>query len=276
MSWCAVDVRSPGDFREAVASWLVGRTGQAVEEREDGTLVGFSENEASAERLVQELHGAFGGGVAGRTRPLPDVDWSARWRDGLGPRRIGRLTVAPSWTARSLPEAPTVIIDPESAFGTGEHGSTRAALTLLDRHVRSGDRVIDLGSGSGILAIAAVKLGASQATGIEIDGEADPIATANARRNGVEERVRFVTGDAAALAPLLGPADIVISNILRSVNTALLPAIRSSLRPDGLAIFAGMEVPERDLFLPVMGDAGFEPADEVVDDAWWGVVGRRR
>lgn len=276
MSWCAVDVRSPGDSREAVASWLVGRTGQAVEEREDGTLVGFSEDEASAERLVKALHAAFGSGVAGRARPLPDVDWSARWKDGLGPRSIGRLTVTPSWTARALQESPTVIIDPESAFGTGEHGSTRAALTLLDRHLHAGDRVIDLGSGSGILAIAAVKLGASQATGIEIDDEADPIATANARRNGVEERVRFVTGDAAALAPLLGPVDIVISNILPSVNIALLPAIHASLRPGGLAIFAGMEVPERDLFLPVMGDAGFEAADEVVDDAWWGVVGRRR
>lgn len=275
MSWCAVDVRSPGESREAVASWLVGQTGQAVEEREDGTLVGFSESEARAERLVKQLHAAFGSTVAGRARPLPDIDWSARWKEGLGPRTIGRLTVTPSWTAPALPESPTVIIDPESAFGTGEHGSTRAALALLDRHLRSGDRVIDLGSGSGILAIAAVKLGASHATGIEIDDEADPVATANARRNGVEERVRFVTGDAAALAPLLGPVEIVISNILRSVNIALLPAIHSSLGPGGLAIFAGMELPERDRFLPALRDAAFEPVDEVVDDAWWGVVGRR-
>ena len=276
MSWCAVDVRSPGDSREAVASWLVGRTGQAVEEREDGTLVGFSENELTAGRLLRELHAVFGSGVAGCARPLPDIDWSARWKDGLGPRIIGRLTVTPSWTARGLPESPTVIIDPESAFGTGEHGSTRAALTLLDRHLCSGDRVIDLGSGSGILAIAAAKLGASQATGIEIDDEADPIASANARRNGVEDRVRFITGDAAVLAPLLGPVELVVSNILRSVNIALLPAIHASLGPGGLAIFAGMEVAERARFLSALGDAGFEPADDVVDESWWGVVGRRR
>jgi len=276
MSWCAVDVRSPGDSREAVASWLVERTGQAVEERDDGTLVGFSESQTSAERLVTELHEAFGGGVAGRTRPLPDIDWSARWKDGLGPRRIGRLTITPSWTADRVPDPATVIIDPESAFGTGEHGSTRAALILLERHLRPGDRVIDLGSGSGILAIAAVKLGASQATGIEIDDEADPIASANARRNGVEERVRFVTGDAAALAPLLGPVDLVISNILRSVNIGLLPAIHSSLRPGGVAIFAGMEATERELFLPALATAGFAAGDETVDETWWGVVGRRR
>lgn len=275
MSWCAVDVRSPGDSREAVTSWLVGQTGQAVEEREDGTLVGFSEDAASAQRLVRKLHAAFGASVAGSARLLPEIDWSARWKDGLGPRTIGRLTVTPSWTAPARPESPTVIIDPESAFGTGEHGSTRTALALLDRHLRSGARVIDLGSGSGILAIAAVKLGASHATGIEIDDEADPIATANAGRNGVEDRVRFVTGDAAALAPLLGPVEIVISNILRSVNVALLPAIHASLCPGGLAIFAGMELPERDLFLPALREAGFDAGDEVVDDAWWGVVGRR-
>lgn len=274
MSWCAVDVRSPGTSRAAVASWLVGRTGQAVEERDDGTLVGFSESEATAQSLLRALHAEFGQHVEGAARPLPDIDWSARWKDGLGPRRIGRLLVTPSWTAPALTDLPTVVIDPESAFGTGEHGSTRAALALLERHLHPGNRVIDLGSGSGILAIAAVKLGAAHATGIEIDEEADPIATANARRNGVGERVRFITGDADALAPLLGPAEIVISNILRSVNVALLPSIRAAVSPGGLAIFAGMEVAERDLFLPAMRQTGFEAVDEVVDEGWWSVAGK--
>lgn len=276
MSWCAVDVRSPGDSRDAVASWLVGRTGQAVEEREDGTLVGFAKNLVAAAELVRLLHTTFGRGVGGRTRPLPEIDWTAHWRDGLGPRAIGRLTVTPSWTAHAVPAAATVVIDPESAFGTGEHGSTRAALTLLERHLRPGDRVIDLGSGSGILAIAAVKLGASRAAGVEVDDAADPIATANAVKNGVDDRVRFVSGDAALLAPLLGPVEIVISNILRSDNIALLPVIHASLLPGGVAIFAGLEVPERGLFLPALRDAGFDLLEEVVDDECWAAAGRRR
>jgi ribosomal protein L11 methyltransferase len=275
MSWCAVDVRSPGDSRDAVASWLVGRTGQAVEERDDGTLVGFSETEAAAEQLLGELHARFGAGVDGRARALPQVDWSARWRDGLAPRAIGRLVVTPSWLASAASPESRIIIDPESAFGTGEHGSTRSALALLERHLQPGDRVLDLGSGSGILAIAAAKLGAARATGVELDDEADSIAVANARRNGVEDRVGFITGEAAALAPLLGPADLVLSNILRSVNLTLLPAIRSSLRPRGLAIFAGMELPEREQFLPALAD-GFEPVEEAVDEGWWAVAARRR
>jgi ribosomal protein L11 methyltransferase len=275
MSWCAVDVRSPGDSRDAVASWLVGRTGQAVEERDDGTLVGFSETEIGAAQLLGELHARFGAGVDGRARSLPEVDWSVRWRDGLGPRAIGRLIVTPSWLASAAPPDSRIIIDPESAFGTGEHGSTRSALALLERHLQPEDRVLDLGSGSGILTLAAAKLGAARAIGVELDAEAEPIALANARRKGVEDRVRFITGEAAALAPLLGPADIVLSNILRSVNLTLLPAIRSALRPGGLAIFAGMEHAEREQFLPALGE-GFAPVDDAVDDGWWAVAARRR
>jgi ribosomal protein L11 methyltransferase len=272
MSWCAVDVTSPSDIRDAISTWLVGRTGQAVEERDDGTLVSFAEHAAGAGALLTALQEAFGPCVAGIVRPLPAVDWTEQWRAGLGARTIGRLVVTPSWALPPESTSPTVIIDPESAFGTGEHGSTRTALSLLDRHLVPGGRVLDLGSGSGILAIAAVRLGAVRATGIEVDDEVEPIARGNALRNGVGDRVTFVTGDAAALAPLLGPVELILSNILRSVNVSLLPAIRQSLVPGGIAIFAGMELPEREGFLPLLLGAGFTPVDEAVDDAWWGVA----
>ena len=274
MSWCALDVQSPPETRDAVATWLVSRTGQTVEERGDGILVSVAQNEAEAGSLLGELHSAFGGAVAGTSRPLPDVDWSRRWREGLGPRVIGRLTVTPSWAVPNNPDPATVIIDPETAFGTGEHASTRTALTLLDRYLKPGSRVLDLGSGSGILAIAAVKLGAARATGIEIDPEVEPIAGANVARNGVEDRVSCLTGDAAALAPLLAPADLILSNILRSVNETLLPLILSSLARGGLAIFAGMEQLERAQFLAALENGGFVVADEASDGEWWGVAAR--
>ncbi len=275
MTWCALDVLSPPESRDAVATWLVSRTGQAVEERADGLLVSFAESEAAAGSLLGELRSRFGAAVAGSSRPLPDVDWSRRWRDGLGPRVIGRLTVTPSWAVPGDAGAATVVIDPETAFGTGEHGSTRIALTLLDRYLTPGSRVLDLGSGSGILAIAAAKLGAARATGIEVDPEAEPIAAANVARNGVEAQVTCLTGDAALLVPLLAPADLILSNILRSVNEALLPLIRGSLAPGGTAIFAGMERPERPLFLAALDGAGLAPIDEALDGDWWGVAVRR-
>lgn len=272
MTWWAVDVRTAPEQRSRVGAWLVARTGHAVEERDDGVLVTFAEDEASARRLEAAL--AAEAPVETARRAIEPTDWSTRWRAGLGPRRIGRLTVMPSWVTAERSE-PVVVIDPETAFGSGEHGSTRGALALLERHLEPGDRVLDLGSGSGIIAIAGAVLGAGRVTGIEMDAEANEVAARNAARNGVAGRVTFLEGDAANLALLLGPCDLVVSNILRSVNTRLLPAITAALAPGGLAVFAGMEQPEADGFRPVLVRAGFTPVDETVDAGWWTVAARR-
>lgn len=273
MTWWAVDVLPRAEDRDRLMAWLVARTGQAVEERPDGTIVSFAGDETAAARLAAAAR-AQADSVTTGLRRLDDVDWSTRWRDGLGPRRFGRLTVAPSWAAPSASEGPLVVLDPETAFGSGEHGSTRAALTLLERHLRSGDRVLDFGSGSGILSIAAAVLGARFAAGVEIDEESNEVAVRNAAANGVADRTEFLTGDAALLGPLLGPADVVLSNILRNVNVSLLPALARSLRPGGLAIFAGMEEPEAELFRPELAHAGYAIVDEITDAGWWGVAAR--
>ena len=96
MSWWAIDVRPDPTRREWVGAWLVARTGQAVEERDDGTLVTFAEDERAADALVAALAAEGGTPFATSRRPLEPVDWTTRWRDGLGPRHFGRLTVVPS------------------------------------------------------------------------------------------------------------------------------------------------------------------------------------
>lgn len=278
MTWWEIDVRTPPESRERLGAWLVARTGQAVEERDDGTLVTFAPDDRAADELIAEIGRATPGPAPDTSRRrIEPVDWATRWRVGLGSRTFGRLTVAPSWTAESVDsEGPIILLDPETAFGSGEHGSTRVALSLLERLVRPGDRVIDLGSGSGILALAAVKLGAARAIGIDNDPEANVVATRNGARNGVEEAVEFLDGDAGDLAPLLGPADLVLSNILRSANTSLLPAIATALRPGGAAVFSGMEVEEAPLFRPELESAGFSAVEERTDTGWWGVAARRK
>jgi ribosomal protein L11 methyltransferase len=275
MSWWAIDVRTTPSRREWLGAWLVARTGQAVEEREDGMLVTFAPDEGAADALIAELGEAAGEPAAAERRPLETVDWTTQWRDGLGARRFGRLVVVPSWVAEPSDFSAMVVLDPETAFGSGEHGSTRSALALLERWVQPGDRVVDLGSGSGILAIAAVKLGAARAVGIETDPEANVVAVRNAFRNEVRDQVEFLDGDAGDLAPLLGPADLLLSNILRSVNAQLLPAIVRSLRPGGVAIFAGMEQAEAPLFRPLLAPAGLRVVDEQRDTGWWSVAARR-
>jgi ribosomal protein L11 methyltransferase len=273
--WWALDVLVLQSQRSTLAAWLVSHTGLAVEERDDGTIVSFAAGDHSRDDLGRDISVRFPG-AAITPRPISPTDYSTSWRRGLGPRGFGRLTVVPSWIPyRAADNEAVVVLDPETAFGSGDHGSTRAALSLLERHLRSGDRMLDLGSGSGILAIAAARLGAASAVGIEIDGEALPIAQQNAERNQVGEVTRFLEGDAADLAPLLGPADILCSNILRTVNLQLLPSINSSLRSGGKAIFAGMETPEAPLFCPLLEAAGFALVDEVVDEDWWAVMGVR-
>ncbi len=263
----------PADSDE-IAAALVVATGQGVEEPAAGVLLTVAATEAEARRIVADLGQRFEQFEA-QVSSLEAVDWSVRWRDGIVTRRFGRLVVTPSW----LPVAPgegevVVMLDPQSAFGSGEHGSTRAAMTLLERHLRPGDRMLDFGSGSGILAIAAAKLGAASAIGIEVDAESHPIAEANAEANGVTGRVNFLVGDAGDLGILAGPAEVVCSNILRTVNAMLLSAIRRSLVPGGLAIFAGMEDMEEMLFRPVLAREGFGVVDDVHDTGWWGVAAR--
>ena len=277
MNGWAIDVTVPEEERDAVAALLVEQTGQAIEELDDGTLVAWAADELSADALRGTIE-ARSHTYEARVRELPLTDWTTEWKKGLGPRTIGRIVVTPSWVAVA-PRAGevVVVVDPETAFGSGEHGSTRGALLLLDRamarhasrQAHQGARVLDLGSGSGILAIAAAKLGAARAVGIEFDVEAIPVAERNVERNEVADRVVILEGDAGELALLGAPADIVVSNILRTVNVLLLPAVKGALAARGIAIFAGMEEAEAVLFKPELEQAGFAVMDDVRDAGWW-------
>ncbi len=271
MTWWAVDVVVARDTSAQVARWLAAETGQAVEERSDGSLAAAVPDEAHAGRISQ-LIGEQWAGATATVRRLPDTDWSLEWRRGLAPRTIGDLVVAPSW---AMPDAGhpgnTIVLDPGMAFGSGEHGSTRAALRLMQGRDLRGRNVFDLGSGSGILSLAAVRLGASSAVGIEMEPAAVEVAEENARTNGIAA-VRFIAGDAAALLPLLGRADLIASNILRQPNIELLPLIAPALEPGGAAIFSGMEESEAPLFLPHLQSAGLTAVEQLTDEGWWAVT----
>lgn len=273
--WWQVHVECRIEDTDLVAAAIIAATGQGVEEPEPGVLTTVLSSDVDAKRLVGELATKFAQ-FEGSVTPLEPVDWTVRWRDGIATRRFGRLVVTPSWLpVADDQETVVVTLDPESAFGSGEHGSTRAALSLLERHLAPGQRLLDFGSGSGILAIAAARLGAAHAVGIEVDDEANPIAEANALRNGVADRVTFLHGDAGALHPLVSPVELVCSNILRTINSLLLPSIRDALCPHGIAIFSGMEEAEEMLFAPLLHRERWQVIDEARDAGWWAVAARR-
>ena len=207
---------------------------------------------------------------------VPPVDWSEAWKGALDAHTLGTLTVTPPWLADQYDPARTIVIDPGMAFGTGEHGTTRGVIRLLDGVLRAGDTVADLGAGSAVLAIAAAKLGAARVFAIELDPEAIPNAEENVARNGVAEFVHVFEGDAAALLPLVAPVRVVLANIISSVLEGLLPLIAESLTADGEVILSGILRDERAHMLTVLEAGGWRVTAEDEEDIWWSVAITRR
>jgi ribosomal protein L11 methyltransferase len=173
-------------------------------------------------------------------RPLPPEDYAISWKKDWKPFRVGRIAVVTPGTARGLrPSDVTIRLEPGGAFGTGRHPTTRDCLRFLQARVRPGVRVLDAGSGSGILAVAAVRLGASSALGFDTDIDAKPYADELARENGVAERCEFRVGGFELLDDVSDAFDAVVSNIYADVIGAELPRIVRALRPGGCFVFSG-------------------------------------
>ena len=185
-------------------------------------------------------------GEAARAIGLPDVpaytveavaeqNWVQLTQSQFDPIRVSeRLWIVPSWHESPDPAAINLILDPGMAFGTGSHPTTRLCLEWLERHVTAGCSVLDYGCGSGILAIAAARLGAGSVAGVDIDPQAVEAARANAERNGVAA----LFADSAE--PVAGEYDVVVANILSNPLRVLAPAICAHVRPGGRLALSGI------------------------------------
>ncbi len=270
--WQAVRVRPAGD-RAAVAAALFAAGSQGV--HEDGpTLVTHFPPDVDLAPVRAAVLAADPAATVDVSE-APDIDWTEAWKHGVSVQRIGRLTVAPPWLADGHDEAMTIIIDPGMAFGTGEHQTTRRVLELMQAVVRDGDTVADLGAGSAVLSIAAIKLGATRAVAIELDGDAIQNAEENVVRNGVADRVTVIEGEAGVLLALVAPVRVVLANIISSVLVELLPAIHAALTADGQAILSGILVDERAHMLDVL-EHDWRVEAEAREGQWWSVAIARR
>ena len=202
------------------------------------------------------------------------------WKRGLGVRRItDRIVVCPSWLEAGVQPGDVVIqLDPGMAFGTAEHGTTRGCLRLLDGLVVGGEQVLDIGTGSGILAIAAARLGAANVRAVEMDPLACEAAVENAAANGVSDRVLVeevaVTDGWMADLPV---RDGVVANLETHLLLPLLGGLASSTRPGGWLLLSGILVDERDAVVAAVRhvQAGMSLEAEEVDGAWWSAAFRR-
>jgi ribosomal protein L11 methyltransferase len=201
---------------------------------------------------------------------VPDEDWVGRIQAQFAPLRISdRLWIVPSWCRTPAPAAVSIALDPGLAFGTGSHPTSKACLQWLERHVFAGARVLDYGCGSGILAIAAMKLGAASAVGVDVDAAALEVARSNAAANAV--RVGFV----GANEPLDFRADLVVANILAGPLKMLAPLLAARCVSQGRIALAGILERQADEIIAAYRP-WFDLAPFAVEDGWVTLGAMRR
>ncbi|HEX6308853.1 MAG TPA: 50S ribosomal protein L11 methyltransferase [Longimicrobiales bacterium] len=284
-SWLRVTATSPSEeLNGLLAEGLLACGGTAIEEQGDAlvTYIRLADDAgALLGRIRATLTAILGVQPAQfEAEEVPEQDWLALWRSGLEPRRIGaRIVVSPTWSEIDDGSDELVIrMDPQMAFGTGEHASTRGVLRLMQDLDLAGAHLLDVGSGSGILSIAGALLGAQHVVAVECDPEAIPNAAGNIDRNGVGDRITMLCGsvDDPFLAVYGGGAfDGILANVLSSALRPLLPAFHRALAADGWAILSGILVAESAEMRHTAEQAGFAVASEDVEEQWWSVTLRR-
>ncbi|AMG03424.1 50S ribosomal protein L11 methyltransferase [Vibrio mimicus] len=259
MPWIQIKLNATNDNAEAIGDMLMEETGAVsvtfLDAKDtpvfeplpgetrlwgDTDVVALYEADMDTSLILQQIKASnmLAEGFAHKVEQVEDKDWEREWMDNFHPMQFGRrLWICPSWREVPDPQAVNVMLDPGLAFGTGTHPTTALCLEWLDNLDLSGKTVIDFGCGSGILAIAAIKLGAAKVIGIDIDPQALLASKDNAARNGVEDKIEvYLPKD----QPEGLVADVVVANILAGPLRELSPIIKGLLKPGGQLAMSGI------------------------------------
>ncbi|EGQ8357747.1 50S ribosomal protein L11 methyltransferase [Vibrio tarriae] len=259
MPWIQIKLNATNDNAEAIGDMLMEETGAVsvtfLDAKDtpvfeplpgetrlwgDTDVVALYEADMDTSLILQQIKASnmLAEGFAHKVEQVEDKDWEREWMDNFHPMQFGRrLWICPSWREVPDPQAVNVMLDPGLAFGTGTHPTTALCLEWLDNLDLSGKTVIDFGCGSGILAIAAIKLGAAKVIGIDIDPQALLASKDNAARNGVEDQIDvYLPKD----QPEGLVADVVVANILAGPLRELSPIIKGLLKPGGQLAMSGI------------------------------------
>ncbi len=257
MAWLQLRINTSAENAESVGGMLSANGAQAVTFVDakdtpmyepkpgetmlwpDTQVVGLFEATDDMDAIVKRLSQSklLGPDFPHKLDPLEDKDWEREWMDNFHPMQFGeRLWICPSWRDVPDPDAVNVMLDPGLAFGTGTHPTTSLCLRWLDALDLQNNTVVDFGCGSGILALAALKLGAERVVGIDIDPQALQASMENARRNEVEDRLEvFLPKDQPTLQ-----ADVVMANILSGPLIELQDVITGYCKPGGRLVLSGI------------------------------------
>ncbi|MGQ8366527.1 50S ribosomal protein L11 methyltransferase [Glaciecola sp. 1036] len=292
MPWQQLKIHVKAEYAEAVGDMLTANAAQAVTFVDakdtpmyepkpgevmlwpDTQVIGLYEAKFNLEPVIQRLSKAklFQNEFLYTVDQLEDKDWTRAWMDDFHPMQFGnRLWICPSWRTAPDESAVNVLLDPGLAFGTGTHPTTSMCLKWLDGHILDNNSVIDFGCGSGVLAIAALKLGASEAIGIDIDPQALIASKANAEKNGVDSNLTLYL---AEHQPKI-QADVVVANILAGPLGELSDVISSHCKPRGWLIMSGI-LEEQAESVKKHYAHQFSFADDLIDGDWVRLVGQKK
>ena len=208
-------------------------------------------------------------------RIVEEENWNRQWEETVQPVAVGSFLVKPTWADMPFEHADRMLleIDPKMSFGTGYHESTRLMLRLLPEQVKAGERVLDVGTGTGILAVAAVKLGAGPVLAVDTDRWAQRNAVENFYLNRVEEQVTFRAGSLGVVPE--GAFGLIMANINRNVLLGMLPLLAHKVRPGGRVVLSGLLRADRPDMLKAAADKGLTPVAEAEEGRWWAVAMER-
>lgn len=201
--------------------------------------------------------------------PVPAQDWNEAWARSVKPLRIGRFVIRPSWDLVTLgPRDLEIILDPKQAFGTGHHATTRMLLEWLHEDIRGGEQILDVGTGSAILAMAAVKLGAASAVGVEIDPVAADCAREYVELNHLADRIEIVTGTLTAVPQQQSTPDLVLANLDRQTVLSLAEDLATLTRRGAPIVVSGILSEQQAEIVERFSDFGLVCSKQREDEGW--------
>ena len=203
-------------------------------------------------------------------------DWSESWKKSFKPIRLGdHIVICPGWLEyEKQPDDKVIEIDPGMAFGTGTHETTGMCAALIEKYVQPGQRVIDIGTGSGILAIVAAHMGAKEVLATDLDAVAVRVAAENAALNGFGDKIDCRCGDLLDVVDVSG--DVVIANIIADVILMLAKPVRERIVPNGVFICSGIAIDRREDVRRALLENDYEILDEPVKGEWAAFAARKR